>query len=77
MTKKKERPYRAWGYPVTTAIALLGYSALNLASLYADFAQWRETGTVGPTLWALGILLASYPVYWITRKLAHHESPTP
>jgi len=53
-----ERPYRALGYPVTTAISWLG----GVAFLIAAFVQDRRNSLI-----AIGILLASYPVYRLLR----------
>ncbi|HEU4768888.1 MAG TPA: amino acid permease, partial [Pyrinomonadaceae bacterium] len=50
----KPRPYRAWGYPITPALALLG-SLLFLAA--AIRAETRNS------LYALGLLAVSYPVF--------------
>jgi APA family basic amino acid/polyamine antiporter len=55
------RPYRAWGYPWTTAIAL-GASALFLiASLLED----RRNSPI-----ALVILLLSYPVFLVLKRVS-------
>src|SRR5262249_18990630 len=48
------RPYRAWGYPWTTAIALVSSVAFLIGALLAD----REN-----TPWAFGLLAASYPLF--------------
>ncbi|HKD50373.1 MAG TPA: APC family permease [Candidatus Acidoferrum sp.] len=48
------RPYRAWGYPWTTAIALGGSVLFLIGSILTD----RENAP-----WALAILTLSYPVY--------------
>jgi basic amino acid/polyamine antiporter, APA family len=48
------RPYRAWGYPWTTAIALGGSALFLIGSIVTD----RENAP-----WALAILILSYPVY--------------
>lgn len=48
------RPYRAWGYPWTTGIALAGSVLFLVASIATD----RENAP-----WALVILILSYPVY--------------
>jgi APA family basic amino acid/polyamine antiporter len=57
-----ERPYRAWGYPWTTAIALLSSVAFLLGALFAD----REN-----TPWAFLLLLLSYPLFrvlkWVSK----------
>jgi APA family basic amino acid/polyamine antiporter len=55
----KPRPYRAWGYPFTTALALLG-SLLFLAG-----AIWAETTN---SLYALGLLAVSYPVFLLMKR---------
>lgn len=56
----RPRPYKAWGYPWTTALSLLG-SVLFLAA-----AIWSDTRN---SLYALGLLAASYPVFLITKRL--------
>jgi APA family basic amino acid/polyamine antiporter len=48
------RPYRAWGYPWTTALALLGSVAFLIGAIASDTTN---------SFVALGVLLASYPVY--------------
>jgi APA family basic amino acid/polyamine antiporter len=56
---EKPRPYRAWGYPFTTALALLG-SLLFLAG-----AIWADTRN---SLYALLGLAVSYPVFLLMKK---------
>jgi APA family basic amino acid/polyamine antiporter len=60
--RKKEphmaRPYRAWGYPWTTAIALLGSVLFLVGSILTD----RDNAPL-----ALGMLVLSYPVYRILK----------
>lgn len=56
---EKPRPYRAWGYPFTPALALLG-SLLFLAG-----AIWADTIT---SLYALGLLAVSYPVFRLMKR---------
>ena len=60
--RKKEpqmpRPYRAWGYPWTTAIALLGSVLFLLGSILTD----RDNAPL-----ALGMLVLSYPVYRVLK----------
>jgi APA family basic amino acid/polyamine antiporter len=57
------RPYRAWGYPWTTAIALISSIAFLIGAVFAD----REN-----TPWALGLLVVSYPLFrvmkWASRR---------
>ena len=57
----KPRPYRAWGYPVTPALALIG-SVLFLAG-----AIWSDTRN---SVYALLLLAVSYPVFWLTKRLS-------
>ncbi|HKR00257.1 MAG TPA: APC family permease [Pyrinomonadaceae bacterium] len=58
---KAERPYRTWGYPWTTALALLG-SLLFLAGAIASDTR--------NSLYALLLLAASYPVFRLLRWLS-------
>ncbi|HEX7296751.1 MAG TPA: APC family permease [Pyrinomonadaceae bacterium] len=55
----KERPYRAWGYPWTTGISLVG-SVLFLAGAIATD---REN-----SIYALLLLAVSYPVFWLIKR---------
>lgn len=57
---EKPRPYRAWGYPVTPALALIG-SLLFLAG-----AIWVDRTN---SLYALGLLAVSYPVFRVMKLL--------
>jgi APA family basic amino acid/polyamine antiporter len=50
----KPRPYRAWGYPFTTGLALIGSVVFLAGAIYAD----RQL-----SLYALLLLAASYPVF--------------
>jgi APA family basic amino acid/polyamine antiporter len=50
----KPRPYRAWGYPFTPGLALIGSVLFLAGAVYAD----REN-----SLYALLLLAASYPVF--------------
>jgi len=65
------RPYRAWGYPWTTAIALLGSALFLVGSILTD----RENAPL-----ALGILVLSYPVFrvlkWVSRRRDSATSPS-
>lgn len=58
------RPYRAVWHPWTTGFVLLGSLAFLTSAVIAD----RKN-----SLYALGILLVSYPVF----RLSHRQSPTP
>ena len=55
----KPRPFRAWGYPFTTALALLG-SMLFLAG-----AMWADRTS---SLYAVLGLAVSYPVYLLMKR---------
>jgi len=68
-----ERPYRAWGYPWTTGIALLASALFLIASIAPDLKTAFTTGKVwppSPAMLALLILLLSYPMFrllkWVT-----------
>ncbi|HEX8255325.1 MAG TPA: APC family permease [Thermoanaerobaculia bacterium] len=53
------RPYRAWGHPFTTGIAVLASIAFLAGAGASD-----PTGTA----WAMGLLLLSIPIYLAVRK---------
>jgi APA family basic amino acid/polyamine antiporter len=57
----KLRPYRAWGYPWTTGVALIG-SVLFLAGAIAS----DTTNSV----YALALLAVSYPVFRLIKWLS-------
>jgi APA family basic amino acid/polyamine antiporter len=54
----KERPYRAWGYPWTTALALIGSVLFLVGAIAADMA-----GDTRYSIYALGLLAVSYPLF--------------
>ncbi len=56
---EKERPYRAWGYPWTTSISLIG-SVLFLAGAIASDTE--------NSVYALLLLGVSYPVFWLIKR---------
>lgn len=56
----KPRPYRAWGYPITPALALIGSLLFLAGAVYADTEN---------SLYALALLAASYPVYRLVKLL--------
>jgi APA family basic amino acid/polyamine antiporter len=53
------RPYRAWGYPLTTALALAGSVAFLAGAVAADTAN---------SLYALALLALSLPAYLLGRR---------
>jgi len=54
-----DRPYRAWGHPVTTAIALAASVAFLIGAVASDPRS---------SLHAMGLLLLSIPVYLVLRR---------
>jgi basic amino acid/polyamine antiporter, APA family len=67
--RKKEpdmpRPYRAWGYPYTTAVALVGSMLFLIGSIATD----RDNAPL-----ALIMLVLSYPVYRVMKYAAGRKS---
>ena len=57
---EKPRPYRAWGYPVTPALPLIGSIAFLGGAIWVD----REN-----SVYALLLLAASYPVFRLMKLL--------
>ncbi len=55
----RPRPYRAWGYPWTTALALLGSLAFLIGAIAGDTRN---------SLYALLLLAASYPSFRLLRR---------
>ena len=51
---EKERPYRAWGYPWTTALALIGSVLFLVGAIASDTRN---------SIYALLLLAASYPLF--------------
>ncbi len=58
------RPYRAWGYPWTTALALLVSIAFLAGSVKSDTRN---------SIYALIMLAASYPVYLLIKQASAKE----
>lgn len=53
------RPYRAWGHPFTTGLALLASVVFLLGAVATDTVN---------SLYAIGLLFLSYPAYRLTRR---------
>jgi len=53
------RPYRAWGYPWTTAAAVAGSAAFLVGVMASDTRN---------SAYGLAVLLASYPIYRLAQK---------
>lgn len=68
------RPYRAWGYPWTTALALAGSVAFLVGAVAADL-QTDHEGKLPSSFAALGLLAMSYPVYAIIRSVSRPSRP--
>ena len=51
---RKERPYRAWGYPWTTGLALIGSVLFLIGAIAADMRK---------SIYALMLLAVSYPLF--------------
>ena len=69
-----ERPYRAWGYPWTTGIALFASALFLVASIVPDLKTAITTGNVwppSPAMLALLILLLSYPMFRVLKRVTH------
>ena len=67
------RPYRAWGYPWTSALALIASAAFLLSSLGLDLKnaiQQHEWWPPPPPLLAFAILLVSYPLFRVMKWAA-------
>jgi APA family basic amino acid/polyamine antiporter len=60
------RPYRAWGHPLTTGLAL----AASIA-----FLGGATIGDLQSSLWAVGLLLLSIPVYLLVKRKVQEKTP--
>jgi basic amino acid/polyamine antiporter, APA family len=72
-----ERPYRAWGYPWTTGIALLASALFLIASIAPDLKTAITTGQVwppSPAMLALLILLLSHPVFRLMKWISSRQT---
>jgi len=61
------RPYRAWGYPWTTGIALLASVIFLVGSIATD----RKNAP-----WALALLVLSYPVFLVMKAMTPRRTAT-
>jgi APA family basic amino acid/polyamine antiporter len=65
------RPYRAWGYPFTTGLVLLGSVAFLIGGVVADLKD-----TSAPrhySIYALALLVLSYPAYLLLRRKGYEN----
>jgi APA family basic amino acid/polyamine antiporter len=58
---ERARPYRAWGYPWTTALALVGSVLFLAGAVYIDTRN---------SIYALILLAVSYPIFRLVKNLA-------
>ena len=58
---EKERPYRAWGYPWTTALALIGSVLFLVGAIASDTRN---------SVYALALLAVSYPLFRLMKSAA-------
>jgi APA family basic amino acid/polyamine antiporter len=74
---RMERPYRAWGYPWTTGIALFASVLFLVASIAPDLKTVYTTGRIwppSPAMLALLILLLSYPVFRVLKAVTSRQA---
>jgi len=62
------RPYRVIGYPWTTLIVIAGSIAFLVGAIVSDVVNHGRN-----SLWALGLLAISYPVYLVTKSLSRRR----
>jgi APA family basic amino acid/polyamine antiporter len=67
-----ERPYRAWGYPWTTILVLLGSIAFLVGAVVSDRMSGKRD-----SLFALIVLAASIPIYFAIRLLSSSNRNQP
>lgn len=60
------RPYRAWGHPYTTILAIVASIAFLIGAVLSDLTN---------SLWAIGLLLLSVPAYLRLKQLRSTEPP--
>jgi APA family basic amino acid/polyamine antiporter len=60
----RERPYRAWGHPYTTGIALIASVVFLIGAAASDPRT---------SAYAIGLLILSYPVYLFIRRKASDD----
>jgi APA family basic amino acid/polyamine antiporter len=65
------RPYRAWGYPYSTGLVLLGSLAFLVSAVVADFQDTSATRHY--SIYALALLILSYPAYRALRAAGYER----
>jgi APA family basic amino acid/polyamine antiporter len=74
------RPYKAWGYPWTTGIALVASVLFLMGSLLPDFLDAVRAGKYwppSPAMLALVALLLSYPVFRVLKSVTQRGDAYP
>jgi APA family basic amino acid/polyamine antiporter len=68
----RNRPYRTWGYPVTTALTLAGSVAFLGAAIATDIsnATTPQDFLKSTSFYSLALLAASYPAFRLSKRLA-------
>jgi APA family basic amino acid/polyamine antiporter len=61
----KERPYRAWGYPWTTALALIGSVAFLVGAIVSGLTDTDEGAKT--SIFTVLLLASSYPVFRVVK----------
>jgi APA family basic amino acid/polyamine antiporter len=72
-----ERPYRAWGYPWATGVALFASALFLVASIVPDLKDaitQHKFWPPSPAMLALLILLLSYPVFRLLKLGAERQT---
>ena len=62
---ERERPYKTWGYPWSTGLALVGSIAFLVGAVASDLASDTRN-----SIYALLLLAASYPAFLVLRWLS-------
>lgn len=62
-----KRPFRAWGHPYTTGLALIGSIAFLVGAVMSD----KENSP-----WAVAALAVSYPIYRVVRATSQTDKPS-
>ena len=65
------RPYRAWGYPYTTGLVLLGSLAFLAGGVVADLKDTSASRHY--SIYALILLILSYPAYRLLRRAGYEK----
>jgi APA family basic amino acid/polyamine antiporter len=58
------RPYRAWGHPFTTGLALVASVVFLIGAVMSDLRN---------SLYSIGLLFLSLPVYLLIRRVSRHD----